>query len=248
MNNESGTYIAVVVLVCFVALLLLIKAIQFFVRFFADVHYTRFELKRANDDEEYRYWRRKLRCRILCLIPFVNEKNVKGLYSIIFHRPKHAEEDDGKGEIFRLLAPSLAGAVICAVALSGMSWAWFTASRTQEVSVIETARYTVSAEMSGEVVITADSDGVYSINTPIQKSTTSYTVTIKANGTAINGYCKIIVGDTEYYTPQIKNSDSDPFSFALKANSDVRVFKIIPQWGECTKPPMGCFIEYTTAP
>lgn len=245
MKNESGTYIAVIALVCFVALLLLIKVIQFFVRFFADVRYTRIELKRACDDEEYRYWRRKLRCRILCLIPFVNEKNVKGLYSIIFHRPKHAEEDDGKGEIFRLIAPSLAGAVLCAVALSGMSWAWFTASRTQEVSVIETARYTVSAEVSGGVVITADSEGIYSANAPIPIG--DYTVTITANGTATNGYCKIIVGDTEYYTPQIKNSES-AFSFTLKATGAVPAFKIIPQWGECTKTAMENTIEYPIVP
>ncbi len=82
---EISIIIAIVLIIAF---LLIIKAAEFFVQFSNDTRYIMSEVHRAYNDEEYAYWSRELRCHYLCLIPFVNEKNVSRLYDLIFQKLK----------------------------------------------------------------------------------------------------------------------------------------------------------------
>lgn len=78
-------------------------------------------VNRAADYNEYRYWRRELRCLYLCLIPFVTERNVMKIYRIFFHKPKHAEKRNRNDSIMSVLAMSVIGIAVCAVCLCGAS-------------------------------------------------------------------------------------------------------------------------------
>ena len=104
MENDSGMIIILTVLIVSAFLLIIYKLAEFFTEFNRDTRYILLEMNRAADSDEYRYWRRELRCHYLCLIPFVTERNVMRLY----HRPKHAEKNRSDG-LSHLLALSVIG-------------------------------------------------------------------------------------------------------------------------------------------
>lgn len=82
-NNETVIFLAVLILVT--SAVIIIKAVEFFTEFNREIRYIKMEMKRAGDRLEFRYWRRELRCRRLMLLPFVNEKNVRRLYGLLYH-------------------------------------------------------------------------------------------------------------------------------------------------------------------
>ena len=108
MENESGMIIILTVLIVSAFLLFIYKLTEFFTGFNRDTRYILLEMNRAADSDEYRYWRRELRCHYLCLIPFVTERNVMRLYHRLYHRSKHAEKNRSDG-LSHLLAPSVIG-------------------------------------------------------------------------------------------------------------------------------------------
>ncbi len=69
-----------------------LRLVRFFIGFNGETRYITGELKRACEEREYHYWRKELRCHYLCLIPFVNEKNVRRLYSALFHKSEHRKK------------------------------------------------------------------------------------------------------------------------------------------------------------
>ena len=82
MENENGAVIPLIILVVFDFLLLAIKFTEFIARFNRETKYIIMEINLATDSDEYRYWRRELRCHYLCLIPFVTERNITKVYSV----------------------------------------------------------------------------------------------------------------------------------------------------------------------
>ena len=74
MDNDSGALILLIVLIVSAFLLIVIKLAQFVNHFSREKQYLLTEMNRAADYNEYRYWRRELRCLYLCLIPFVTEQ------------------------------------------------------------------------------------------------------------------------------------------------------------------------------
>lgn len=191
------------------------------------------EMQRACDDDEYRRWRGELRCHYLCLLPFVNGKNVMRLYRKIYHGSKSYGKVDRKDGIYHIVAPSVLGVIICAVCLCSASWAWFSASRSNGVATVQAAVYRVKVEIEntddGTVVsATSDQNGIYSVSL----ASGEYSVSFTANGTAENGYCKIELCGTTRYTPQIRKG-SGSSSFGLSVTED-GVLTITPQWGTCS--------------
>ena len=77
MDNDSGALILLIVLIVSAFLLIVLKLAQFADHFSREKQYLLTEMNRAADYNEYRYWRRELRCLYLCLIPFVTERNVR---------------------------------------------------------------------------------------------------------------------------------------------------------------------------
>ena len=82
MGNDSGALILLIVLVVSAFLLIVIKLTQFAIRFGREKRYLLTKMIRAADYNEYRYWRRKLCCLYLRLIPFVNERNAVRVYPV----------------------------------------------------------------------------------------------------------------------------------------------------------------------
>lgn len=186
-------------------------------------------MRRAYDYSEYRRWRGELRCHYLCLIPFVNERNVMRLYRRIYHKPKHENTEKHSDGLYHILAPSVIGIFICAVCLCGASWAWFTSTQTSGVANIQTATYTVKITVTqdGNSTNLSDNNGIYEM---ALADDGNYKIVITADGTASNGYCKIALGGTTYYTPQIKIGGKFVFSVVSYQGGSL---KITPQWGTC---------------
>lgn len=233
MENENGVMILCVVLFVAIAALIVAKIAEFFTHFNSDTRYITGEMRRAVDYNQYRYWRRELRCHYLCLIPFVTERNVMRVYRFFFHRGKHAQDEIRSDGVIHILAPSIIGIFICAICLCGASWAWFTASTGSSTTKIQAATYSVEvikvtaeAEAADAPVTVAD-NGKTEISL---KSGQTYTVALQATGTAENGFCIVKFEGTDYYTKQL--APGVALTFTVNA-SKASTMTITPQWGTC---------------
>lgn len=231
MESESAVsvllFVAVIVIFFF---LIAAKAIIFFRDLHNETSYCKAEVRRAQNEAEYRYWLKELRCRYLCIIPFVTERNVMRVYRLFFHKAKHAKKKERNDAALHVLASSLIGICICAVCLCGMSWAWFTATAGTAAKTIKTPQYklTCSVFLNGaEVGGAAHESG----GTEYRLNGGKYTVVLKAAGTGnATGYCKVKIGETTYYTEQIFANGE--FSFYINAGSEENIV-LTPSWGTC---------------
>lgn len=241
MENDTSILI---LLIIFVLLLIIAQLTVFFTGFSRKLRYLRMEMRRAAHEEEYRAWRRELRCCYLCLIPFVTERNVSRVYARLFHRAKHAAKRKHSDSLVRILAPSLIGAFVCAVCLCGASWAWFTASTMTGTTAIRSAAFAldtvqVSENSSENTAILPDETGKYQLAAGKQ-----YTVSLRrsADSTATAGFCCIAIAKgekssaTPYYTAAV-GSDAD-YTVILRADEPITV-SVEPIWGDVSKQRPG---------
>lgn len=231
MENDSGAVILLIVLIVSAFLLIVLKLAQFVNHFSREKQYLLTEMHRAADYNEYRYWRRELRCLYLCLIPFVTERNVMKVYPVFFHRAKHATKEKRSDGLMHILAPSMLAICICAICLCGASWAWFTASTSTGTTAIQSSSYKLLYQVGEDATATelAEAGTAYTLTSD------TTVITLKANGTAgATGYCSIKIGDeTEtYYTEQIIVNGS-AFTFTVKAVTGTEI-TLTPKWGTCS--------------
>ena len=177
MDNDSGALILLIVLIVSAFLLIVLKLAQFVNHFSREKQYLLTEMHRAADYNEYRYWRRELRCLYLCLIPFVTERNVMKVYPVFFHRAKHATKEKRSDGLMHILAPSMLAICICAVCLCGASWAWFTASTSTGTAQIQSSSYKLSYQIGSD---TAELAEVKTVTVP---ESGSCKITLSAAGT-----------------------------------------------------------------
>lgn len=231
MGNDSGALILLIVLIVSAFLLFVIKLALFVNHFSREKQYLLTEMHRAADYNEYRYWRRELRCLYLCLIPFVTERNVMKVYPVFFHRAKHATKEKRSDGLMHILAPSMLAICICAICLCGASWAWFTASTSTGTTAIQSSSYKLSYQIgSDKEAELAETGTAYTL----RSGTTSITITLKATGTAgATGYCSIKIGDETYYTEQIRVNDTPEFTFTVNAAAGTEI-TLTPKWGSRT--------------
>lgn len=225
MDNDSGALILLIVLIVSVFLLIVLKLAQFVNHFSREKQYLLTEMNRAADYNEYRYWRRELRCLYLCLIPFVTERNVMRVYPVFFHRAKHAEKQKRSDGLMHILAPSMLAICICAICLCGVSWAWFTASTSTGTTAIQSSSYKLSYQIGSDTAELAETGTAYTLTSD------TTVITLKATGTAsATGYCSITVDGKTYYTEQI--SVDDTFTFTVNAAKGTQI-TLTPKWGSC---------------
>ena len=224
MDNDSGALILLIVLIVSAFLLIVLKLAQFVNHFSREKQYLLTEMHRAADYNEYRYWRRELRCLYLCLIPFVTERNVMRVYPVFFHRAKHATKEKRSDGLMHILAPSMLAICICAICLCGASWAWFTASTSTGTTAIQSSSYKLFYQIgSDKEADLAEAGTAYTL--PAGKTV----ITLKAIGTAgATGYCSIKIGDETYYTEQIFVDGT--FSFTVNAVTGTEI-TLTPKWG-----------------
>lgn len=221
----SGDLILIVfVLITAILAVLVAKLADFWRGFTAHTRYICHEMDHADSYKEYRRWRGELRCHYLCLIPFVNEKNVMRLYRRIFRKGDHAKKEERKDSLVPLLLPSILGIFICTICVCSMTWAWYTASIETPTQKLTSACYEVTVEsvMNGDSKIDPTDNVYYSLEAGI-----SYAVTLKASGTVkeCGGYCLIQndAGDKTYtqsimpeasITVQFKPNTSGDYTFS----------------------------------
>ena len=227
MDNDSGALILLIVLIVSAFLLIVLKLAQFVNHFSREKQYLLTEMHRAADYNEYRYWRRELRCLYLCLIPFVTERNVMRVYPVFFHRVKHATKEKRSDGLMHILAPSMLAICICAICLCGASWAWFTASTSTGTTAIQSSSYRLSYRVDEDAAATELAEA----KTVTVPGSGSCTITLSATGTAgATGYCRINIGDETYYTGQIFVPDA--FTFTVNAAAGTTI-TLTPKWGSC---------------
>lgn len=227
MDNDSGALILLIVLIISAFLLIVLKLAQFVNHFSREKQYLLTEINRAADYNEYRYWRRELRCLYLCLIPFVTERNVMQVYPVFFHRAKHATKEKRSDGLMHILAPSMLAICICAICLCGVSWAWFTASTSTGTTAIQSSSYKLSYQVNEDTAATelTEADNTYTLTSD------TAVITLKATGTAgATGYCSIKIGDETYCTEQIFVNDTSEFTFTVSAAADTTI-TLTPKWG-----------------
>lgn len=227
MDNNSGALILLIVLIVSAFLLIVLKLAQFVNHFSRKKQYLLTEMSRAADYNEYRYWRRELRCLYLCLIPFVTERNVMRVYPVFFYRAKHAAKEKRSDGLMHILAPSMLAICICAICLCGASWAWFTASTSTGTTQIQSSSYKLSYQIGSDTAELAETGTAYTLTSD------STVITLKATGTAgATGYCSIKIGDETYYTEQIRVNDTSEFTFTVNAAAGTEI-TLTPKWGSC---------------
>ena len=244
MGNKSGALILLIMLIVSAFVILMVKLAAYIRHFNGETRRIIMKMQRAADEKEYCYWHKMLRCHYLCLIPFVNERNVSGAYSFFFHQPKRAEKETRIDGVFHILAPSLAAFCLCAVCLCGASWAWFTASSGIGAAKVQAATYTVKIECEPDTG--SWQDGEYQISlygNPNSEKTYNLCITPAETATATNGYCTVKIGKITgeefvgktYSTDQIPKDSSREFSFTVQANEDA-ILMITPKWGTGPDP------------
>lgn len=225
MDNNSGALILLIVLIVSAFLLIVLKLAQFVNHFSRKKQYLLTEMSRAADYNEYRYWRRELRCLYLCLIPFVTERNVMRVYPVFFYRAKHAAKEKRSDGLMHILAPSMLAICICAICLCGASWAWFTASTSTGTAQIQSSSYKLSYQVGEDTTATelTEADNTYTLTAD------KTLITLKATGTAgATGYCSITVGSETYYTEQIFVDGTFTFTVNAAAGTEIT---LTPKWG-----------------
>ena len=225
MDNNSGALILLIVLIVSAFLLIVLKLAQLVNHFSRKKQYLLTEMSRAADYNEYRYWRRELRCLYLCLIPFVTERNVMRVYPVFFHRAKHAAKEKRSDGLMHILAPSMLAICICAICLCGASWAWFTASTSTGTTQIQSSSYKLSYQVGEDTAATelTEADNTYTLTAD------TTLITLKATGTAgATGYCSIKIGDETYYTEQIFVDGTFTFTVNAAAGTEIT---LTPKWG-----------------
>lgn len=225
MDGDIGTMILLIVLIVSAFLLILIRFAKFINDFGREKQYLLNEMHRAADYNEYRYWRRELRCLYLCLIPFVTERNVMKVYPVFFHRAKHATKEKRSDGLVHILAPSMLAICLCAICLCGASWAWFTASTSTGTTAIRSSSYKLFYQIGSDKAELAEAGTAYTL--PAGKTV----ITLKAAGTAgATGYCSIKIGDETYYTEQISVNGTSEFTFTVNAAANTQII-LTPKWG-----------------
>ena len=228
MGNKSGALILLIMLIVSAFVILMVKLAAYIRHFNGETRRIIMKMQRAADEKEYCYWHKMLRCHYLCLIPFVNERNVSGAYSFFFHQPKRAEKETRIDGVFHILAPSLAAFCLCAVCLCGASWAWFTASSGIGAAKVQAATYTVKIKYKATDT-NVWQDGEYQISLDGNK-TYELRITPAETATATDGFCDVKIGDTTYQTDQIPKDSIFAFSVEVQGN-ETATLTITPKWG-----------------
>ena len=227
MGNKSGALILLIMLIVSAFVILMVKLAAYIRHFNGETRRIIMKMQRAADEKEYCYWHKMLRCHYLCLIPFVNERNVSGAYSFFFHQPKRAEKETRIDGVFHILAPSLAAFCLCAVCLCGASWAWFTASTSTGTTAVQSSSYRLSYRVDKDAAATELDEA----GTAYTLTSDTTVITLKAAGTAgATGYCSITVGSETYYTEQISVNGTSEFTFTVNAAAGTNII-LTPKWG-----------------
>ena len=132
-----------------------------------------------------------------------------------------------KGSVFiGSITASVVMIICCAICLTGVTWAWFTANAAVKTADIKTADYKtelVVKDQDGNVIEPVD--GKYNFENNVR-----YTATITASGTASTGFATFSVDGVNYSSIQLAPGES--FSFDILGYSSLETGDS--NWGTST--------------
>lgn len=138
----------------------------------------------------------------------------------LFYVPKHSKVTDKSSFVQIFLC--LLGMVFSISCLASLTWAWFSDTASSGEISITSAKYNVAVTVfdSSNNKIEANDNGAYTLKSG------DYKITMTAEGTAkeTTGYCKMILGGNEYYSPRLKvekyddPKDINSITFNVKLN------------------------------
>ena len=130
--------------------------------------------------------------------------------------------------------------IACMVAMLSSAFAWFTASVSSEMNVISSAHYSIKIieEGAGEII---ESDNGEYINYCGLKQEDNHVFTLTASGTALTGYCKVIItkeldsdlGESEYEINTYETApiaQGEELTVCIQAAEGSKI-EFIPVWG-----------------
>ena len=121
---------------------------------------------------------------------------------------------------------SVFGIVLCMISLCSMSWAWFSTSLSSPSNNIQAATCEIAVTVKDERGAVDAIDGKYAL-----MSGCDYLVTIRAEGSAKQTYCILVIDGNKYYTEQIYTAAPDnEISFTLSFDEEKTV-EVINRWG-----------------
>lgn len=159
---------------------------------------------------------------------------LRKLYREFLYVPKYGHMSD---KVFRTrISLSALTIALCCIVLCSTTFAWFNDKQSANVSAIQTAEYSLDIFINGEKrgTATANRDFTYTLE---KSANGAYLVSLSANGTAQNGYCKFTAGGEDYWTYPICKDGSLNFSI-VASEGDTITFSAI--WGE---PPQEQLID-----
>ncbi len=241
MGNGADLITFGIALVVFAITLIVAKLGRSFMRYNDKTRTIAANMRHAKDQQEYLYWRRELLWHYLHLIPCMTKSGMNKLCSM-FRKGRHHDDTRRSDGLAHILAPSVAGLCICALSLCGISYAWFTATVSSDAGTIRAAQYgvevTITDKAGTAVNTTNDQAGI--VTAALAQGDT-YNVTLKATGTATQGYCTVELKsdasaaqpDSCYYTMQLVSGDNDTMTFTINTDK-AYTLTITPQWGSCS--------------
>ena len=131
------------------------------------------------------------------------------------------------------IAVSVISILLCIATLCSVTWAWFsenvTASSTLKAGNCDV---TVLVIREGtEIARQTDTTGTYTF-----EADQAYQIRIVSTGSAKSSYCKLVIGDREYYTEQVSTSaPNNTISFTLTFDATTEV-EILTRWGTYHTP------------
>ena len=131
----------------------------------------------------------------------------------LVYAPKYEKESDMKFN--KEISIAIFGIILCMICLTMSTWAYFTANVETPNQTIQASHYTVSVvlDANGQTVLPED-NGEYVLDPGY------YTVAITGEGTASNGYARVVLEDDSFYvTSVVKPGETKTFCLRIADNA-----------------------------
>lgn len=146
---------------------------------------------------------------------------MKKFFKQLFYVPKHEKPTDEN--IIKMLLPPIAGIIMCAACLVGLTLAWFTTSVETPTKKITASNFDAAVTVRYENAYGEDAASVQSV---YELESGTYYVELRPTGNG-TGYVIVEADGEKYYTEPIRNED---FCFTLNVEGNVRL-SFTPVWG-----------------
>ncbi len=216
---DNSVNLIIILAVVAIIILLLVAFAKNLVEYSSAVKYLKMERDRAFSRRERRHWEREITAVRWSIIPGFNPKTVKKIM-------KKFEKRDGDSSLLAI-AISFLGIGLCAVCLTGSTFAWYNASVKSPTQSITSANYMVEPTIvDSKGVYVSEENGIYKLIPE------TYTIMLSADTEAKTGYCIVNVSGEKMHTQQFPSeiNNKKTLTFIITANEEISL-SFLPSMG-----------------